>query len=195
MAGVLKFTLFCMRLVCWVLSYLNQNFYKQAVDSTFSMIGIISDTHENEDAIKKAVALFKERKVEFAVHCGDIISPPMLEHFTGLKMKFVYGNNDGEVEGLKNKANQLDFEIGKELEFEYKNKKFYVYHGTKKEKLDAAIKTNKYDYVLTGHTHIKRDEKIGKTRVINPGALFRIYPYTIALLDPESDKLEFVQVK
>ena len=159
------------------------------------MIGIISDTHENEAAIKKAAAIFKEKNVEFAVHCGDIISPPMLEHFKGLKMKFVYGNNDGERIGLNNKARELGFEeVSDEKEFEYNGKKFYAYHGTKKEKLDAAIKSNKYDYILTGHTHIKKDEKIGKTRVINPGALFRIHPYTIALLDIQKDKLEFVKI-
>jgi len=160
------------------------------------MIGIISDTHENEEAIKKAVAIFKKNKVDFAVHCGDIISPPMLEHFKGLKMKFVFGNNDGERIGLNSKAKELGFEeVTDEKDFEFKGKKFYVYHGTKKEKLDAAIKSNKYDYVLTGHTHIKRNEKIGRTRVINPGALFRVYPYTIGLLDAEKDKVEFVEVK
>lgn len=159
------------------------------------MIGLISDTHENEDAIKKAVKIFKSKNPEFVVHCGDIISPPMLEHFKGLKMKFVFGNNDGERNGLMSKCKEFGFdEIKDELEFEHKNKKFYVYHGTKKEKLGAAIKSNKYDYVLTGHTHIKRDERIGKTRVINPGALFRIYPYTIALLDADKDKIEFVKI-
>lgn len=160
------------------------------------MLGIISDTHENLEAIKKAVAIFKEKNIEFAVHCGDIISPPMLDCFNGLRMKFVFGNNDGERNGLIAKCKDSGFdEIKDELKFDYKGKKFYVYHGTKKEKLDNAIKSNKYDYVLTGHTHIKRDEKIGSTRVINPGALFRIYPYTIALLDAEKDKLEFIEVK
>ena len=160
------------------------------------MLGIISDTHENEEATKKAVRIFKDKNVEFAAHCGDIISPPMLEHFKGLKMKFVFGNNDGERNGLIAKCNELGLEeIKDELEFEYKGKKFYVYHGTKKEKLDAAIKSNKYNYVLTGHTHIKKDEKTGNTRVINPGALFRAYPCTIALLDAEKDKLEFVEVR
>ena len=159
------------------------------------MIGIISDTHENEKSTQKAVAVFKERNVDFVVHCGDIISPPMLEHFKGLKMKFVYGNNDGEKEGLNEKAKELGFEeITDEREFEHNRKKFYVYHGTNKNKLDEAIKSNKYDYALTGHTHIKMDEKLGKTRVINPGALFRTLPYTIALLDVEKDKLEFVRV-
>ena len=159
------------------------------------MIGIISDTHENEEAIKKAVKIFKEKKVEFVVHCGDIISPPMLEYFEGLNMKFVFGNNDGERIGLNNKAKELGFgEIREEKEFEYKGKKFYVYHGTNNDKLDAAIKSNKYDLALTGHTHIKRNEKIGKTRVINPGALFRIHPYTIALLDMKNDKVTFKKI-
>ena len=159
------------------------------------MIGIISDTHENEEAMKKAVALFKNKNVDFAVHCGDIVSPPVLEHFKGLKMKIVFGNNDGEREGLKSICRKLGFEeIKDELKFEYKKKKFYVYHGTNKNKLDEAIKSNKYDYVLTGHTHMKRDEKIDKTRVINPGALFRIHPYTIALLDVKNDKLKFEKI-
>lgn len=160
------------------------------------MIGIISDTHENEEAIKKAVKIFKETNVDFVVHCGDIISPPVLEHFKNLKMKFVFGNNDGEKIGLNNKAKEYNWEeITEEKEFGYKGKKFYVYHGTNRNKLDEAIKSNKYDYILTGHTHLKRDEKIGDTRVINPGALFRIFPHTIALLDVEKNNLEFVEVK
>ena len=160
------------------------------------MIGIISDTHENEEAMKKAAAIFKQRNVDFAVHCGDIVSPPVLDNFKGLKMKLVFGNNDGEKDGLINKCRELGFEeIKDELEFECEGKKFYAYHGTNAKKLDAAIKSNKYDFVLTGHTHIKRNEKIGKTAVINPGALFRAYPKTIALLDAEEDKLRFVEVK
>ena len=160
------------------------------------MIGIISDTHENEEAIKKAVVIFKEKNVDFVVHCGDIISPPMLEHFQGLKMKFVLGNNDGEIAGLNQMSKKFGFEsVTEEKEFNFQGKKFYVYHGTIKQKLDESAKSNKYDYVLTGHTHIKRDEMISNTRVINPGALFRVIPYTIALLDAEEGKLEFVEIK
>ena len=160
------------------------------------MIGIISDTHENEAAMRKAAEIFKSRNVDFIVHCGDIVSPPVLENFKGMKMKLVFGNNDGERSGLINKCREFGFEeIKDELEFGCKNKKFYVYHGTSIKKLDAAIKSNKYDYVLTGHTHIKRDEKMGRTRIINPGALFRVRICTIAFLDAEKDELEFVEVK
>ena len=160
------------------------------------MLAIISDTHENEPAIKKAVRIIKEKNSELCVHCGDIVSPPMLEHFRGLKMKLVYGNNDGERSGLNIAAKKLGFEeLKDEKEFGFKGKRFYVYHGTNTAKLDAAIKSNKYDYVLTGHTHIKRDEKVGKTPVINPGALFRVNNYTIALRDIGKDKVEFINIK
>ena len=160
------------------------------------MIGIISDTHENEEAMRKAAELFKNGHVDFVVHCGDIVSPPVLENFQGLKMKLVFGNNDGDRKGLINKCREFGFEeIKDELEFYYKGKRFYVYHGTLIKKLDAATKSNKYDYVLTGHTHVRRDERMGKTRIINPGALFRAHPYTIALLDVEKGKLEFIEIK
>lgn len=160
------------------------------------MIGIISDTHENVEAVKKAVEIFKQKNVDFVVHCGDIISPAMLDAFQGLKMKFIFGNNDGEREGLNLMTGKHGFgEIKDELEFEYLGKKFYVYHGTRPDILDASIKSNKYDYILTGHTHVKKDQRIGKTRIINPGALFMAHPYTVALLDAEKDELEFVEIK
>ena len=38
-------------------------------------IGIISDTHDNVVNVKKAADKFKEAKVEFVLHCGDIICP------------------------------------------------------------------------------------------------------------------------
>jgi uncharacterized protein len=159
------------------------------------MIALISDTHENEEAMKKAVALIKKRKVAFTIHLGDIVSPPVLMHFKGLKMKILYGNNDGEELGLRTMSKKLKFEGPfEELEFSYLGKKFYAYHGTDSNRLNHRIFYGGYDYVLTGHTHKKRDEKVGGTRVINPGALFRCTPYTIAFLDVEKDSAEFVEI-
>ena len=39
-----------------------------------------------------------------------------------------------------------------------------------------------------------RDERIGRTRVINPGALQRARRYTVALLDTEMDALELFEL-
>lgn|SRR3989338_5354377 len=159
------------------------------------MIALISDTHENEEATAKAVAIIKQRNPELVIHLGDIISPPMLSFFEGLKMRIIYGNNDGEKLGLRHKAQKLGFEGPfEDIEFTHKGKKLYAYHGTDANRLNQRIFYGNYDYVLCGHTHQKRDEKVKGTRVINPGALLRCNPYTIAFLDAEKDDVEFVEI-
>lgn len=157
------------------------------------MIGLISDTHEQIEEVKKAVDIFKEKKVDFVIHAGDIISAGTLKLYSGLNMKFIFGNNDGDKNKLNEIAKKYGFEpITETKEFTYKKKKFFVYHGTDSTILDDAIKNQEYDYIITGHTHIAKDEKIGNTRVINPGSLFAS-PKSIAVLDLESDKLIFKQ--
>lgn len=158
-------------------------------------IGILSDTHEHVRMIHKAVRVLKERSPALVVHCGDIISPPVLEHFAGLPMKFVYGNNDGERSGLQKKCTDLGFDkIDDTLTFEHSGKRFFVNHGTRPSVIEDAASSGQYDYVLHGHTHEQRNEQRGATRIINPGALFSAESYSIAFLTPETGEVEFVDI-
>ncbi|MBW2992899.1 metallophosphoesterase [Candidatus Woesearchaeota archaeon] len=160
------------------------------------MIGIISDTHDNVVNVKKAVEKFKEADVGFVVHVGDIIAPKTVTFFEGVKLKAVKGNCDGDIKLIKKKLEEIGGEYLGELgEIEYKGKKFGIYHGTDPARVEGMINSGKYDYVLTGHTHIQRDEKIGKTRVINPGAHYYGAENTIVLLDVEKDIAKVVELK
>jgi putative phosphoesterase len=159
------------------------------------VIGIISDTHEDVRMIRKAVRVFKERAPAFVVHCGDIISPPVLEHFAGVPLRLVYGNNDGERSGLKKKCLELGFlEIDETLVFSHADRSFFVNHGTRPSIIEEAVALQRYDYVLHGHTHEQRNEVRGKTRIINPGALFSADIYSIAFLEPVTGAVEFVEI-
>jgi len=159
------------------------------------VIGIVSDTHEDVRMIRKAVRIFKERHPAFVVHCGDIISPPVLEHFAGISLRLVYGNNDGERSGLKKKCLELGFYgIEETLNFSHAGRTFFVNHGTSARTIEAAADSQQYDYVLHGHTHEQRNELRGKTRIINPGALFSADRYSIAFLEPETGAVEFVEL-
>jgi putative phosphoesterase len=158
-------------------------------------IGILSDTHEDVRMMRKAIAVLSARAPQHVIHCGDIISPPVLELFRGLPMKFVYGNNDGERSGLRKKCAELGFDpIDDTLTFNLVGKQFFVNHGTRSSVIDEAVSSQQYDYVLHGHTHEKRNEVIGITRVINPGALFSADSYSIAFLEVESGHVEFVEI-
>jgi predicted phosphodiesterase len=62
--------------------------------------------------------------------------------------------------------------------------------------LERLISEQEYRYVMHGHTHARRDTVIGRTRVINPGALGgrKPAPRHIAVLDTASDDLRFIEV-
>lgn len=132
---------------------------------------------------------------DLVLHCGDIVTPKVLDYFSGLPMRFVYGNNDADRAGLKDKCRTLGFgEIDDVIEITHMNKKILAYHGTNPRVLETHIAAQQHDYVFHGHTHVCRDSQEGKTRVINPGALFSASRYTFAKLDLESEELEFVEV-
>lgn len=160
------------------------------------MIGIISDTHDNVFAIKKAVDIFKKKNVEMVLHLGDIIAPVTILYFKDLRIKFVLGNCDGDTENIKKRINEINGEfLGVFSELELKNKKIALSHGKDAKKLNELILTNQYNYILHGHTHVKRDEKIGITRIINPGAFYpTVEEKTIAILDVLNDKVEFIKI-
>lgn len=158
-------------------------------------IGLVSDTHENTLMIIRAVELMRDQNLSLIIHCGDIISPPVLERFAGLPMRFVFGNNDGERFGLKKKCEELGFgEIDDVLELELAGRKILAYHGTSSTRLDSYVKSEKYDYVFHGHTHVQRNEAIGKTQVVNPGALFCAEIYSVATVEVESGEVEFIEI-
>ncbi|MEE9200719.1 MAG: YfcE family phosphodiesterase, partial [Candidatus Brocadiales bacterium] len=72
-------------------------------------VGIIADTHDNVPMIRRAVEVFKAHDVEYMVHAGDYVAPFALKELLkpGIKMVGVYGNNDGEKQGLRGLCNEV----------------------------------------------------------------------------------------
>jgi putative phosphoesterase len=160
------------------------------------MIGIISDTHDNVANVLKAVELFRQRKVDFVLHLGDVVAPGTIRFFEGVRLKLVRGNCDGDLEGHRRFLEKIGGEyLGTQAVFELDGRRFAAVHGNNTQRLESLIASGKYDYVLHGHTHAKRDETLGRTRVINPGAHYWGAGNTVALLDPAKGRLEFVTLE
>jgi putative phosphoesterase len=71
-------------------------------------IGIMSDSHDHIENIKKCVALFREREVEFVIHLGDFVNPNSVRAMKGLKLIAVFGNNDGDIFRLMQAFHEID---------------------------------------------------------------------------------------
>ncbi len=157
-------------------------------------IGIISDSHDNMENIKKAVKIFQDKKTDIIFHLGDFVNPATILLFRGLKLKAVFGNNDGDKFRLIRSFNEIKGEIlGEFGEAELGGLKFALYHGVSPEIKEALIKCGKYDAVFSGHTHILENKKIGDTLSINPGTAHGFGSRaTIAIFDIADRKLEII---
>lgn len=141
-------------------------------------IGVISDTHDQVELIKKAVDIFNMENVEKVFHCGDWVSPFVLFFFQNLKapLRGVFGNNSGD------KFLHLTFKEKWKLDLKYEDlfieevvdsRKIAVFHGDCPQIVEALILCGKYDAVFHGHTHQRVNEHIGKTLSLNPGSLMQ----------------------
>lgn len=159
-------------------------------------IGIISDTHDHVNHIEKAVKIFKEEEIPLVIHAGDFCSPFAVLPFDGLNLVGVFGNNDGDHYRLLNNFSSIDGSLaGEFFEFEQDGLKFAVYHGTIQSIKDALVKCGTYDVVISGHTHKKELQKVGKTLSINPGTANGFGDEaTIVIFDTSTQEAEFIEL-
>jgi len=159
-------------------------------------IGLISDTHNEQQKVKIALDKFRQRAVSTILHAGDITNVATLNLFADFDVWIAQGNMDRD-RNLRQTARRL-FGIGRmgnthALAFD--DHSLALTHGDSWQRLETLITSHKYDYIIHGHTHVPQDERIGPTRVINPGALGspRWRVPTCAILDLETDTLEWIE--
>lgn len=132
----------------------------------------------------QAMDILSAQKPEMFIHCGDICEPEMLEGLAGLPNIVVFGNNDWDRQGLLRYAEPLGIKFHHpHADVTLDGKRLAVLHGDDVRLFNRLIESQEYDYLLYGHTHIRADKLVGKTRLINPGALHRARPRTVATLD------------
>lgn len=155
------------------------------------LIGILSDSHGRHLMVRRAVALFDRLGVQHLIHCGDVGRTSVFDELVGRPLAFVWGNTDEPSGKLLAYLDTVGLSPPEDipLRLELDGKRFAVFHGHERafdyaERLDV-------DYVLHGHSHERRDERIGRVRFINPGALHRARVPTVATLDTAIDKLVF----
>ncbi len=130
-------------------------------------VGILSDSHDNLDALHKAVELFQSEGVEVVIHAGDLVAPFVHRALGRLKCRLVmvFGNNDGERLGLARTFEGQIFQPPYDLELD--GRKVLVLHEP--HNLEALKVSQLYDLIIYGHTHEVELIREGRTLVLNPG--------------------------
>ena len=161
-------------------------------------IGILSDMHNDKDHLVAALKVFAGEGIRVVVCGGDVTDPGLVPLFAGLEVHLVEGNIDQDPKSLARAVDRLGngSTFGLEYTATIEGKRIAVLHGHLVDRLIESIHSGLYDYVIHGHTHRRRDERIGSTRVINPGALggLRMEHRSCAVLDLGKDQLRFVEI-
>ena len=145
-------------------------------------LGVVSDTHGHVGYTREAIRMLESLKVEAVLHCGDIGSPEIVELFAAWPTHFVFGNVDQQRllgEAIRAAGQTCHDRFGR-LEFD--RRKIAFLHGDDSALLEQTIASGRFDLVCHGHTHVARNVQRAATRVLNPGALYRATPHSIALV-------------
>ncbi len=156
-------------------------------------IGILSDTHDNLEAVRKACDLFAAEGIPLLLHCGDVCGPAVVEALDGFTVYFAQGNRERIVPLRKAVDDRQEGRLALLHTLTLDNRSIALLHGDSGDTLRRLIASGIYDYVIYGHTHRHRDQRRGRTRVINPGALggMRWEPPSVCTLDLETDEVRF----
>jgi hypothetical protein len=158
------------------------------------MIGVMSDSHDNVTQVRKAVTLFKGAGCDLVLHAGDVVAPFAARELEalGCPIKAVFGNCDGEKQGL---------EIALEKFGEIQDAPLLFTHGGRQVLLvhyhfsvATYASSGKYDVIIFGHTHKPNIRREGKTLLLNPGEAggWLTGKSTVSLLDPERLEAEII---
>jgi uncharacterized protein len=158
-------------------------------------IGIISDTHGRVVSVQAALQIMAERQVELIIHCGDICDGDTVRLFPP-HTHFVFGNCDYDrVEIERAVADSGATLHGAWGRLELAGQSLGFVHGDDRDMLHHLEHADAFDFLFHGHTHIAKEQRTGKTRVINPGALQRVAVRTFVLLDLPGGVVESVTVE
>ena len=160
-------------------------------------IGIISDTHDNLRNLEAALKVLEAEGVTTILHCGDVCGPEIIRALAGFDVQIAQGNMDRHL-GLA-EAVEETLGCGRLAWLHESTPDGYLVattHGDNREVLGNLISSGKYAYVFHGHTHRRRDQMVGRTRVINPGALggVRRQSRSFCILDLAMGEIRFVEL-
>ena len=162
-------------------------------------IVILSDIHDHIKNLEEVITKEKDR-AEAVIFCGDLCAPFTAKIFSKMDLPTYacLGNVDEahifmkELGGEKIHWTALAQEFG---QIELGGKKIAYCHYPKLGELLA--KSGEYNAVFFGHTHHMVNQTIGKTLLVNPGALCGIEggqytTATYAIYDTKINSIEII---
>jgi putative phosphoesterase len=135
--------------------------------------------------------MLESLQVERVLHCGDIGSAEVIGMFSAWPTDFVFGNCDFNHADLRTAIRAAGQTCHDEFgELEIAGLRVALLHSHDSQRFQQVVGSGDWDLVCYGHTHVAAIEQRGPTLVVNPGALYRANPHSLAVIElPELEAL------
>lgn len=160
---------------------------------TNQLLAVLSDTHGQVAFTQQAARALESWPVAALVHCGDIGSIAVARALLQWPGHYVFGNCDYDRAELRKELLALGQTCHGEFgSLELAGRRIAFLHGDDQARLDRTIAEGTWDLVCHGHTHRQRHERRGRTLVLNPGALYRAQPHSLAVVELPALEVHFL---
>ena len=160
-------------------------------------LGVLSDSHEDVTNLERALEDYRRQKITQVIHCGDMTTAATARSLDGFDVVYVDGNMDQDLPEIYRTLRDLSPRsvVLPTYEGEIGGVSIGVTHGDDENELRRLIDSGKHRYVFHGHTHRRRDEMQGDTRIFNPGALggLQFESRSYSVVDLELDEIALVE--
>ena len=136
-------------------------------------VGIVADTYDNRDGLRQLLDRFLVGGARWLFHAGGLGSPQLVDLLKPWQTYIVAGEKERgrtAIEVALQKA-RLQATLPPTLATTIEGFRIGLCRGDDMPVVNRWARSGEYDFVFYGHSLRRTDTLVGKTRVINPGAL------------------------
>ena len=136
-------------------------------------VGIVADTYDNRDGLRQLLDRFLVGGAHWLFHCGGLGTASLIDLLKPWQIFIVAGEKERDraaIEVALQKAH-LQSLLSTSMTTRLEGFRIGLCRGDDMPLVNRWAKSGEFDYIFYGHSLRRSDTLVGKTRVINPGAL------------------------
>jgi uncharacterized protein len=136
-------------------------------------IGVVADTNDNQDGLKQLLDRFLVGGMQWLLHCGGLGSASLVELLKPWQVHMVAGEREPNRQAIELalKKARLQAFLPTEMKLTLEGVRIGLCRNDAMNVVNQWIRSGQFDYIFHGFTLRRSDRSVGKTRIINPGAL------------------------
>lgn len=161
-------------------------------------VGVLADTYDNRDGLRQLLDRFLVGGARWLLHCGGLGSAELVDLLKPWPLYIVAGakeRNRPAIETALQKA-RLQATLPTTLITTIEGFRIGLCRGDDMSIVNRWSKSGEFDYIFYGYTLRRSDNSVGRTRIINPGALGgpRYQSRSGCLIDLASGEAKLIEI-